>query len=94
MLELLYKVDKSKDYRPVKHGGSRDSSPFSEVPQAGSPDAFATQSYNKPMPSQTFGLRLSPPSQQTPAANCYDSSHSSPKMVSFTKVGTSCRIRE
>lgn len=81
MLELLYKVDKSKDYRPVVHGGSRDSSPFSEVPQAGSPDALATQSYNKPMPSQTFGLRLSPPSQQTPAANCFDSSHSSPKMA-------------
>lgn len=81
MLELLYKVDKSKDFRPVVHGGSRDSSPFSEVPQAGSPDAFATQSYNKPMPSQTFGLRLSPPSQQTPASNCFDSSHSSPKMA-------------
>ncbi|XP_074324968.1 uncharacterized protein LOC141661857 isoform X1 [Apium graveolens] len=76
MLELLYKVDKSKDYQPAMHGGSRDSSPFSEVPQAGSTDAFATQSYNKPMPSsQTFGLRLSPPSQQTPA------SHSSLKMA-------------
>ncbi|WOH09775.1 hypothetical protein DCAR_0729234 [Daucus carota subsp. sativus] len=80
MLELLYKVDKSKDYRPVVHGGSRDSSPFSEMPQAGSPDTFATHSYNKP-PSQTFGLRLSPPSQQTPASNCFDSSHSSPKMA-------------
>lgn len=81
MLELLYKVDKSKDYRPVVHGGSRDSSPFAEVPQEGSPDGLATQSYNKPFPSRTFGLRLSPPCQQTPASNCFDSAHSSPKMA-------------
>ncbi|KAF1002678.1 hypothetical protein AG4045_002762 [Apium graveolens] len=85
MLELLYKVDKSKDYQPAMHGGSRDSSPFSEVPQAGSTDAFATQSYNKPMPSsQTFGLRLSPPSQQTPA------SHSSLKMERLNMLVPLC----
>lgn len=74
MLELLHKVDKSKEYRAETYIGSIDSTPISEVPQAQSSDASVAQSHNQSSASQYFGLRLAPPTQRLGNSNYVDSS--------------------
>ncbi|KAI3500681.1 hypothetical protein L1887_36505 [Cichorium endivia] len=69
MLELLHKVDKFRDYKHGQHGQQSsytESTPIIKIPKSETP------SNNSSVP-QSFGLKLSPPSQRTPG-NYFDSS--------------------
>lgn len=61
MLELLHKVDQSKENSSIPHFGSRGCN--SLVSQAETPSSVA-QSYHHPAASQNFTLKLAPPSQR------------------------------
>lgn len=61
MLELLHKVD--KEYSHGTQSGYTNSAPITEAPKAEPDDAF-TPSHDNSSRSQSFGLKLAPPSQR------------------------------
>ncbi|XP_038700046.1 uncharacterized protein LOC119997238 isoform X2 [Tripterygium wilfordii] len=65
MLELLHKVDQSRDESSLVNFGSSDCTPSSQGPKAEMPDASSSQLYTQSSSSQGFGLRLASPSQQS-----------------------------
>ncbi|XP_052626626.1 uncharacterized protein LOC111919466 [Lactuca sativa] len=71
MLELLHKVDKFKEYKHGQQQSSYTESTQRKIPKAETTDAF-TPSNNSSV-QQSFGLRLSPPTQRHPA-NYFNSS--------------------
>ncbi|KAF2299328.1 hypothetical protein GH714_031576 [Hevea brasiliensis] len=71
MLELLHKVDQSKDDSSTKQFGSADGSPLTEMPGADSHDTSVSQLYTQPSDSQGFGLRLAPPTQRLANSNSF-----------------------
>eukprot|EP00268_Persea_americana_P049043 TRINITY_DN5222_c0_g1_i1.p1 TRINITY_DN5222_c0_g1~~TRINITY_DN5222_c0_g1_i1.p1 ORF type:complete len:1737 (-),score=391.84 TRINITY_DN5222_c0_g1_i1:1092-6302(-) len=67
MLELLHKVDQSREKNVI--GGSSDQNP-SDMFEAAAPDgSVAHQHHSQSSGSQGYGLRLAPPSQQPSASN-------------------------
>ncbi|XP_065855430.1 uncharacterized protein [Euphorbia lathyris] len=64
MLELLHKVDQSRDDGTCKQIGSADGSPLTEMHGADSRDTSIAQMFSQSSASQGFGLRLAPPSQK------------------------------
>ncbi|KAG8659616.1 uncharacterized protein LOC110610133 isoform X3 [Manihot esculenta] len=69
MLELLHKVDQSKNDSSTKQFGSVDGSFSAEMPGAKSRDTSVSQLYTQSSASQGFGLRLAPPSQRMANSN-------------------------
>ncbi|XP_058184769.1 uncharacterized protein LOC131302252 isoform X2 [Rhododendron vialii] len=69
MLELLHKVDYTGDQRTVTHVSSTDSSSVLEAPEPETPETSMAKSHDQYSGSQRFGLRLAPPSQQSPTSN-------------------------
>lgn len=79
MLELLHKVDQSKENSSIPHFGSRGCN--SLVSQAETPSSVA-QSYHHPAASQNFTLKLAPPSQRPSNMNPFISSQGLPEVTS------------
>jgi hypothetical protein len=79
MLELLHKVDQSKENSSIPHFGSRGYN--SLVPEAETP-ASVSQSYHHPAASQGFTLKLAPPSQRLSNMNPFISSQGLPEVAS------------
>lgn len=70
MLELIHKVDQSREQSVVRHLGSSGAHPSSEMPESEASHGSITQhQVNHPSSMQGFGLRLGPPSQRVPASN-------------------------
>ncbi|KAA8530432.1 hypothetical protein F0562_005141 [Nyssa sinensis] len=88
VLELLHKVDQDRENSTVRHFGSNESNPLSEVPETENPDAAAAQQYDHASASQHFGLRLAPPSQWLPSSNSLFSSQSSPQTGNSTATSS------
>uniref|UniRef100_A0A5B6ZF66 Uncharacterized protein n=1 Tax=Davidia involucrata TaxID=16924 RepID=A0A5B6ZF66_DAVIN len=88
VLELLHKVDQDGEHSTVRHFGSNDSNPLSEVPETETPDAAAAQQYDHSSAAQHFGLRLAPPSQWLPNSNSLFSSQSSPQTGNSTATSS------
>lgn len=78
MLELLHKVDQSRDDGNITPYGSADCNLLTKVPEAELAKS-GSQLYNQPPTSQGFGLRLSPPSQRLPNSTHFLSSHGLPQ---------------
>lgn len=72
MLELLHKVDQSKENNTTLFG-STSINPFYEVAETGNTEAFA-QMHNQNSSSQGFALRLAPPFQRLVNSNALLSS--------------------
>lgn len=69
MLELLHKVDQSREGNTVTDVASSDHYQ-SEMPEATAPDRSAAHLHlNRSSGSQGFGLRLGPPSQRPSSSN-------------------------
>lgn len=68
MLDLLHKVDYTGEQRNVAHVSSTDSSSVLEVQEPETPETSMAKSHDQYSGSQRFGLRLAPPSQQSPTA--------------------------
>ncbi|XP_050226775.1 uncharacterized protein LOC126676586 [Mercurialis annua] len=64
MLELLDKVDQSKDGSSIKQSVTTNSNQLAEVPGADLRDTSVAQLYAQTSASQGFNLRLAPPSQK------------------------------
>ncbi|XP_011007288.1 PREDICTED: uncharacterized protein LOC105113012 isoform X3 [Populus euphratica] len=64
MLELLHKVDQSREQGNEMHFSSLDCNQSTEMPEAETLDASFHFQKNQSSASQTFGLQLGPPSQQ------------------------------
>ncbi|XP_038725285.1 uncharacterized protein LOC120016533 [Tripterygium wilfordii] len=77
MLELLHKVDQSRDDSSLSNFGSSDCIPSSQGPRADMPNASSSQLYTQSSSSQGFGLRLASPSQQSLNSNLVLSPQSS-----------------
>lgn len=77
MLELLQKVDQSRDDGPAKHFGSPDYKALARAPESEAAE-HGTQGYSQSSASQGFGLRLAPPSQRLPNSSHFLSSHGLP----------------
>ncbi|KAK3212603.1 hypothetical protein Dsin_017309 [Dipteronia sinensis] len=71
MLELLQKVDQSRDDGTAKHFGSADSNSLARLPEA---EMHTSGTQNQSSASQGFGLRLAPPSQKPPSSSHFLSS--------------------
>ncbi|KAG8662373.1 hypothetical protein MANES_01G095500v8 [Manihot esculenta] len=71
MLELLHKVDQSKDDSSTKQFGSTDGNPLTALHGADSHDRSVSQLYTQSSDSQGFGLRLAPPSQRLANSNSF-----------------------
>ncbi|XP_010258089.1 PREDICTED: uncharacterized protein LOC104597970 isoform X1 [Nelumbo nucifera] len=70
MLELLHKVDQSREHNAMMPLNSSDCSPSAEMPKAEASDkSISHLRSNQSSTSQGFGLRLAPPSQRLPVAN-------------------------
>jgi len=69
MLELLQKVDYTGEQRTVTHFSSTDSSSILDIPEPETPETSMAKSHDQYSGSQRFGLRLAPPSQQSPTSN-------------------------
>lgn len=80
MLELLHKVDQSRDDGNIASYGSADCNLLTKVPEAEIAKS-GSQLYNQPPTSQGFGLRLSPPSQRLPNSTHFLSSHGLPQTL-------------
>ncbi|KAL3528458.1 hypothetical protein ACH5RR_007780 [Cinchona calisaya] len=83
MLELLHKVDQSREHAAMMHTIASESNAVSEMPQAENSDGSVgrlqrSQSSN----SQGFGLQLGPPMQRLPIPNQSSSSQSSLQGIS------------
>uniref|UniRef100_A0A5B7A441 Uncharacterized protein n=1 Tax=Davidia involucrata TaxID=16924 RepID=A0A5B7A441_DAVIN len=82
MLELLHKVDQSRERGTVMHFSSSEQNPSSEVPKADNSDGYVSHlQRNQSSASQGFGLQLAPPSQWLPVSNHALSSQSSAQTV-------------
>ncbi|KAA8541020.1 hypothetical protein F0562_024842 [Nyssa sinensis] len=76
MLELLHKVDQSRETGSAVHFRS------SEIPEADNSDGSVGHlQRNQSSASQGFGLQLAPPSQGLPVSNCAFSTQSSAQTV-------------
>ncbi|KAJ8750244.1 hypothetical protein K2173_014159 [Erythroxylum novogranatense] len=69
ILELLQKVDQSRDDGSMQPFGSMVSNALPKMPGGDSCDTSVTQLYPQSSASQGFGLRLGPPSQRLPNSN-------------------------
>ncbi|XP_010259566.1 PREDICTED: uncharacterized protein LOC104598940 isoform X2 [Nelumbo nucifera] len=70
MLELLHKVDQSREHNTKMQFDSSDRDPSSEMPDAEASDGSISHVQpNQSSTSQGFGLRLAPPSQRLPVSN-------------------------
>lgn len=72
MLELIHKVDQTREDSSVRHFGTPDCNSLSRLPEPETPVASVARPYNSA--SQGFGLRLAPPSQRLPNSNHFFSS--------------------
>ncbi|XP_044467673.1 uncharacterized protein LOC123197430 [Mangifera indica] len=81
MLELLNKVDQSREDGTTAHFGSADSNTMNRVPETEVQTSCA-QLYNLSSTSQGFGLRLGPP-QRLPNSSHLLSAHGSPQAISY-----------
>jgi hypothetical protein len=79
MLELLHKVDQSKENSSIPHFGARGCN--SLVPEAET-SASVAQSYHHSAASQGFTLKLAPPSQWPSNMNPFISSRGLPEVAS------------
>ncbi|KAK3018422.1 hypothetical protein RJ639_003443 [Escallonia herrerae] len=80
MLELLHKVDQSREHGTMMHFSPSKCNPLSEMPEAEHSDGSAgllQRSHSSA--SQGFGLQLAPPLQRLPVSN--HASHSSTQIV-------------
>ncbi|KAH7532720.1 hypothetical protein FEM48_Zijuj04G0052200 [Ziziphus jujuba var. spinosa] len=82
MLELLHKVDQSKENAATPHFGSTSISPLYEAAEAGTIGASFGQMHNQSSGSQGFALKLAPPSQRLVNSNMLLSSHGLPQTAS------------
>ncbi|KAF8378805.1 hypothetical protein HHK36_030154 [Tetracentron sinense] len=84
MLELLHKVDQSRERSTVTRCGSSDCNPQSEIakPET-SESSVAHIQHSESSSSQGFGLRLAPPSQWVPTSNRALPSQNSSQTVNF-----------
>lgn len=82
MLELLQKVDYTGEQRTVTHFSSTDSSSILDIPEPETPETSMAKSHDQYSGSQRFGLRLAPPSQQSPTSNHFFSLQSPSQSVS------------
>lgn len=92
MLELLHKVDYTGDQRTVTHVSSTDSSSVLEVPEPETPETSMAKSHDQYSGSQRFGLRLAPPSQQSPTSNHFFSLQSPTQSVSIATLHANPRV--
>lgn len=86
MLELLYKVDQSKERSTEKHHTSTGHSSMSQTPEAESSDG--TGGYlqdNQSSATQGFGLQLAPPSQRSGLNHVFSSPSQTVKYSSSTQ---------
>ncbi|KAM3760971.1 hypothetical protein ACB098_01G232600 [Castanea mollissima] len=84
MLELLHKVDQSKENSTLPYLGSRGCN--SLVPEGETPDVSVSQQYHHQSPaSQGFTLKLAPPSQQLSNVNPF---------ISFSEVASNMNFRQ
>lgn len=67
MLELLHKVDQSREQSTVKHFDFSDRNPSFEMSDAY--DMSIAHLHTQSTTSQGFGLRLAPPSQRLPVSS-------------------------
>ncbi|OVA18896.1 hypothetical protein BVC80_8939g13 [Macleaya cordata] len=82
MLELLHKVDQSRENSSVTLFRSSDRIPLSRMPEAEASDAsVAPLQRDQSASSQGFGLRLAPPTQRLPVPNHAFSSQKSSQTV-------------
>ncbi|XP_044476428.1 uncharacterized protein LOC123203983 isoform X2 [Mangifera indica] len=82
MLELLHKVDQTKEHSPAMHFTSSDQNQ-SEMPEAETSDGSAGHlQQNQTSSLQGFGLQLAPPSQRLSIPDCALPSQSSVHTVS------------
>ncbi|KAF5480205.1 hypothetical protein F2P56_000971 [Juglans regia] len=79
MLELLHKVDQSKENSSIPHFGSRGCD--SLVSETGTPDGSDAQLYHQSAASQGFTLKLAPPSQRLFNMNPFISSQDFPEVA-------------
>ncbi|XVF16741.1 hypothetical protein REPUB_Repub10bG0058300 [Reevesia pubescens] len=86
MLELLHKVNLSREGGAMAHSGSIDSNALAKIPEAEAHTSVA-QLYNPSSASQGFGLRLALPSQRLPNSNLFLDSQGSPQTPSYLKSG-------
>ncbi|XP_074371699.1 LOW QUALITY PROTEIN: uncharacterized protein LOC141712600 [Apium graveolens] len=87
MLELLYKVDQSKEHSTEKHHTSTGHSSLSRTPEAESSDG--TGGYlqdNQSSATQGFGLQLAPPSQRPSSNHVFSSPSRAVKYSSSTQA--------
>ncbi|KAA8542537.1 hypothetical protein F0562_023689 [Nyssa sinensis] len=96
MLELLHKVDQSRERSTVMHFSSSERNPSSEMPEADNSDGFGSHlQRNQSSASQGFGLQLAPPSQWLPVSSRALSSQSSAQTVnSHSSSHTTRDIRD
>ncbi|KAJ7956456.1 putative Dentin sialophosphoprotein-like protein [Quillaja saponaria] len=84
MLELLHKVDQSRQHGIETHVSSSGGNPSSRIPQTETFDGSGVQPHqNQSSASQGFGLQLGPPAQRLPIPN-RTTSHSSAQAVFST----------
>ena len=84
MLELLNKVDQTREESSVTRFGTPDCNPLSRVPDPIASDVSVVRPYNSV--SQGFGLRLAPPLQRLPNSNHFFSSQGTPQAATNLKV--------
>ncbi|XP_044505497.1 uncharacterized protein LOC123225547 isoform X2 [Mangifera indica] len=84
MLELLNKVDQSREDGTKTHFGSADGNPMNRVPET-EVHTSGAQLYNPSSTSQGFGLRLGRPSQRLPNSSHLLSAHGSSQAISYLK---------
>lgn len=88
MLELLNKVDQSREHGALVHADSSELNASPEIPQAETSDGSASRlQRSQSSNSQGFGLQLGPPSQRLPVPNQSLPSHSSLKTVGSLHSG-------
>ncbi|KAJ0099754.1 hypothetical protein Patl1_21721 [Pistacia atlantica] len=85
MLELLNKVDQSREDGTTTHFGSADGNSMTKVPE-NEVHTSGAQLYNLSSTSQGFGLRLGPPSQRLTNSSHLLSAHSSPQAISYQNL--------
>lgn len=82
MLELLHKVDQSREHGTATHLSSSDHNPSSDIPEGETSDGSVGHfQRNQSSASQGFGLQLGPPSQRLPIQNRAIPSQSSSQTV-------------
>ncbi|KAJ9677564.1 hypothetical protein PVL29_022511 [Vitis rotundifolia] len=93
MLELLHKVDQSRDRGTAAQFSSSERNPLSEMPEPETSDGSVGHlQRNQSSASQGFGLQLAPPSQRLPVPNRSLVSQSSSQTVNLLNSHTSPEI--